>query len=121
MSLKTFNYATLAISTVTLLGSIILDVKNRKTAGLTTANGIIGLILRISLFIWSIESLIVYIKGETYVIDNLLMAEQRVGITPYFVAAQLTISLSIMCLFATFLYYWVSVSSLLPNSKLLGH
>ncbi|KAI8894295.1 hypothetical protein BC833DRAFT_624089 [Globomyces pollinis-pini] len=120
MSLKIINIGTLCLSSVSLFGSIALDMKNRKTAGLTTPNGVIGLILRISLFVWSIESIFVALKAETYVTDNMSLVEQRVGITPNFTAAQATVSLATICLFGIFIYYWVSVSALMPQSKLLG-
>ncbi|KAI8894297.1 hypothetical protein BC833DRAFT_652213 [Globomyces pollinis-pini] len=121
MSSKILNLGALALSGIMVFVSVILDVKNRKTAGFGTPNGVIGLILRISMFTWSIESAFVYLKAETYVIDNMSLAEQRVGINPNFTAAQATISLAVMCLFGIFTYYWVSVSALMPQSKLLGN
>ncbi|KAJ2995049.1 hypothetical protein HDV02_001126 [Globomyces sp. JEL0801] len=120
MSSKILNFSALALSSFSLLVSIALDVKNRKTAGLMSSNGIIGLILRISLCLGVLLSVLVNIKGETYVTDNKSLAEQRIGVTFYLCGAQATVSLAIICLFATFTYYWVSVSALLPKSKLLG-
>ncbi|KAI8892702.1 hypothetical protein BC833DRAFT_662184 [Globomyces pollinis-pini] len=120
MSSKILNFSALALSSFSLLVSIALDVKNRKTAGLMSSNGIIGLILRISLCLGVLLSVLVNIKGETYVTDNKSLAEKRIGVTFYLCGAQATVSLAIICLFATFTYYWVSVSALLPKSKLLG-
>ncbi|KAI8897494.1 hypothetical protein BC833DRAFT_621182 [Globomyces pollinis-pini] len=114
------NIATNIISGLALAISLLLDINNRKTTGLSSPNGIIGVIMRTTFLIWNILSPIVLNHAEQYAVEGASIAEQRIGVTTVFSIVQVSISLGVMCLFATFFYYWISVSALLPKSKLVG-
>ncbi|KAI8897511.1 hypothetical protein BC833DRAFT_593602 [Globomyces pollinis-pini] len=119
-SLLLVNIATNILSALSLAISLLLDIKNRKTYGLSNPNGIFGVIMRIAFFIWNILSPIVLNHAEKYVVEGASIAEQRIGITSVFCILQMAVSLGVMCLFAIFFYYWISMSALLPKSKLVA-
>ncbi|KAJ2992756.1 hypothetical protein HDV02_002868 [Globomyces sp. JEL0801] len=119
-SLIYLNLTTLGLSVISIISSIVLDVKYWKTSGLTTPNGIIGLIMRISSLLWCVQVVAVLFKAEKFVTESKSLVEQRMGITVDLCAAQVFVTLNVMCIFASFIYYWISVATMLPISKLLG-
>ncbi|KAI8897495.1 hypothetical protein BC833DRAFT_40573 [Globomyces pollinis-pini] len=119
-SLTLANNATSIISAASLLISLVLDFKNRKTSGLSSPNGIIGLVMRTALLIWGILGPLLLSIGDKYVTEGGSVAEQRIAMTVVFSIIQMCTTIGAMGLLATFFYYWVSVSALLPKSKVVG-
>ncbi|KAI8898231.1 hypothetical protein BC833DRAFT_590568 [Globomyces pollinis-pini] len=106
-------YINFILSLALTVISLTVDLIYYKTSLIFSHKGYLELIIRISIFPWSIASFYYFSQSNSFK----TFVDQKIGLTIWLIIIQWSVAILVLSLFGLFLKYWITIQTLVPTTR----